>query len=104
MHDGGNADRLEARACQVWAPRRGRGRQLVADDVREVHPGALDRLAVLENPGAAAASLRTIPFLLYECAPVLRLKRLCEPVLKIEEKGANSRPVGGGGRRLVSLA
>ena len=87
--------RLEARSCQVGAPRRGRGWQPISEDVREVDAGALDHLPLLENTRAAATALRTLPCILDEGAAILRLELLCELVLKSEQECPDRSPVRG---------
>ena len=53
--------RLPAATCQFGAVRRGRGRHLLAHDVREIYPAALEDLAVFNQAGDSAATLRPVP-------------------------------------------
>ena len=53
--------RLPAATRQFGAVRGGRGGHLLAHDVREIDPAALEHLAILDQAGDPAAALRSVP-------------------------------------------
>jgi hypothetical protein len=82
-----HAHGLEAAAGQLGAMRSRRGGHALTHHVREVHPAALEEVAVLDHPGEAAAAARAFPAVGAEGLAVEGLEALDDAVLQVGEPG-----------------
>jgi hypothetical protein len=66
--------------------RGGRRRQLVAHDVREIDPAAFQHIALLDQPGEAAAAFRALPLILPERLAIDLFQAFDDELLQFEEE------------------
>ena len=88
VDDQRHAHGLEAAPGQLGAMGAGRGRQVVAEHVGEVHAALFDQRAVTDHPRAPTAAGRALPGVLDEArAAVFGLQGGTDTILQIEQVG-----------------